>query len=82
VSAALLGHEESGHLTLHSRGCDDRTRLGQGLRPRGDIRHITEYFADGIDHHRPNSIATRGKRGPAAARRAAGRRKPHRGHSR
>ena len=36
--------------TLHSRRDDDRTRLGQRLRPRRDVRHIAENLAP---RHRP-----------------------------
>jgi hypothetical protein len=48
-----LSEKQAGDLPLHPRCDDDRCRLGQRMRPRGDVRHITEYFADGIDHHRP-----------------------------
>jgi hypothetical protein len=53
VTAALLNDKHAGNLTLHPRRHHDRTRLGQRLRPRGDIRHITEYFACRVEHHRP-----------------------------
>jgi hypothetical protein len=40
VAAALLGNEQSCHLTLHPRCDHDRTGFGQGLCSGGDVRHV------------------------------------------
>ena len=64
MPAALLGDEQAGDLPLHPRRHHDRTRLGQRLRPRRDIRHVAENFARCIHHHRPQLDGNaRGKRG-------------------
>ena len=42
-----------GDLTLHARGDEHRSRLGQRLHARGDIGRFAEHFAGRIDHHRP-----------------------------
>jgi hypothetical protein len=52
MAAALLGDEQAGDLPLHPRRHHDRTRLGQRLRPRRDIRHVAKNFARRIHHHR------------------------------
>ena len=51
MPAALLDDEQAGDLPPHPRRHHDRTRLGQRLRPRRDIRHVAENFARYIDHH-------------------------------
>jgi hypothetical protein len=53
MAAAFLGDKETSDLTLHPRRHNDRTRLGQRLRPRGDIGHIAEYLARRVDDHWP-----------------------------
>jgi len=53
MAAALFDDEETGHLTLHTRRHNDRTRLGQRLRSRRDVRHVAENFTRRINHHRP-----------------------------
>jgi hypothetical protein len=53
MAAALFGDEQTSDLALHPRRHDDRTRLGQRLRPRRDIWHVAEYLARCIHHHRP-----------------------------
>ena len=53
MAAALLGDEQTGDLALHPRRDHDRTRFGQRLRPRRDIRYVAENLTRGIDHHRP-----------------------------
>jgi hypothetical protein len=69
MAAALLDDEETGDLTLHPRCHNDRTRLGQTLRSRRDVRYVAEYLACRIDHHRPSVDSdTRGKRGLAGTR--------------
>jgi hypothetical protein len=53
VAAALLGDEETGDLTLHPRCHNDRTRIGQTLGSRRDVRYVAEYLSCRVDHHRP-----------------------------
>ena len=53
MAAALLGDEKAGHLALHPRCHDDRTRFGQHLSPRRDVRHVAENLPRCVDHHRP-----------------------------
>ena len=53
VAAALLSHEQPRYLSLHSRRDYHRTRLGQCLRPRRDVRHVAEYFTRSVDHRWP-----------------------------
>ena len=68
VAAALLSHEQSGDLPLHPRRDHDRTRLGQRLRPRRDVRHVAENLARRVDHHWPAvDRDARRERGPTAA---------------
>ena len=64
MAAALLGDEQAGDLTLHPRRDHDRTRLGQRLRPRRDVRHVAENLARCIDHDWPHVDSNAGgKRG-------------------
>jgi hypothetical protein len=53
MAAALLDDEEASDLTLNPRCHYDRTRLGQPLRPRGDVRHVAVDLTSCVDHHRP-----------------------------
>ena len=53
VAAALIGDEQSSHLTLHPRRDNDRTRLGQGLCSCCDVGHIAENLARRVDDNRP-----------------------------
>ena len=53
MAAAFFDDEETCDLALHSRRDYDRTRLGQRLRSRRDIRHVAEYLAGGVYHHWP-----------------------------
>jgi hypothetical protein len=53
MASALLGDEQAGDLALHPRCDNDATRLGQRLRPRRYIRHVTENFTRRVDHNRP-----------------------------
>ena len=52
VAAALLGHEQPRDLALHPRRGHDRTRFGERLGTRRDIRHLAEYLTRRVDHHR------------------------------
>ena len=51
MTAALLGHEETSHLTLNPRRHHNRIRLRQGLGSRRDVRHVPEYLAGRVDHY-------------------------------
>ena len=59
MTAALLGDEQAGDLTLHPRRDHDRARLGQRLRPRRDVRHVAENLARASTTTGPDSIAMR-----------------------
>ena len=43
--ALLLSDEETGDLALDVHGDEHRTRLGDGLNARGDIRRVAEHLA-------------------------------------
>jgi len=45
VAAALLGDKHPGDLALYPRRHHHSTRLGKRLRPRRDVRHISENLA-------------------------------------
>ena len=53
MAASLLGDKQTRDLPLHPRRDHDRTRLGQSLRPRSDVRHVSEYLACRVHDHRP-----------------------------
>jgi hypothetical protein len=53
MGAAFPGDEQASDLTLHSRCDNDGTRLCQSLGSRRDVRHVAEYLARGVHHHRP-----------------------------
>src|SRR5262249_24549439 len=68
MAAALLDDEETRDLPLYPCRHKDRTRLGQTLGSRCDVRHIAEYLASGVDDHRPQVDGdARRDGGPAAA---------------
>ena len=66
VASALLGDEQAGDLALHPRCDNDATRLGQRLRPRRYIRHVTENFTHRVDHNRPRNRSRSVKRALAS----------------
>ena len=68
MTPALLGDEQASDLALHPCRYQNRARLGQRLRARGDIRHVAENLAFCIDHDRSRLDGdARGKRGLARA---------------
>jgi hypothetical protein len=56
VVAALLDDEQASYLPLDARCCYDRTRLGQRLCPRRNIRHVSVDLAACVDHNRPSIV--------------------------
>src|ERR1700739_2041647 len=52
MAAALLDDEQAGDLTLDPRRDDGRTWLRQRLRPRRDVRHVSENLARRVYYHR------------------------------
>ena len=56
----VLGDEQPGDLALHGCGGDDRTRIGDALRTRGDVRRFAEHFAGRVHHHRAGIEADAG----------------------
>jgi hypothetical protein len=66
MAATLLGDEQAGDLTLHSRGDHNRPRFGQGLGSRCYISHLAEYLARRVNREpcpdRPFGIVLLGDR--------------------
>src|SRR5262249_45712956 len=50
VAATLLGDKQPGGLALYPYRHHHGTRLGKRLRPRRDVRHISENLAGRIEH--------------------------------
>jgi hypothetical protein len=56
---AILGNEQSGHLTLHACDHEHRSWLGQRLHARRHVGRLAEDFSGRIDHDRPLSTPMR-----------------------
>jgi hypothetical protein len=60
LGTPVFGDEQPGGLTLHGRGHEHRSRLGQALNARGDIGRFPEHFARRVNHHRTRIKADAG----------------------
>jgi hypothetical protein len=66
MAATFLGYEQARDLPLNPRRHDDRTRLGQRLRPRGDIWHAGSIAPHALRARHRSPARPDSRTGPSA----------------